>query len=53
MAKTKKDWSNDRQGAYEHIFMKQVPDHVKSQANSGSEYNRPYNKTKRSKGIDK
>lgn len=49
MAKKNKDWSQDRAGAFAHVFLNQVPDHVRDPMNTGKNYKRPYNKTKRSK----
>tara|TARA_B100000700_G_C14975030_1_gene823404 strand:- start:1197 stop:1352 length:156 start_codon:yes stop_codon:yes gene_type:complete len=51
MAKKGKDWSKDRKGAFDHVFLSQYPEHAKSQLNSGSKYVRGYNKTRRAKGL--
>ena len=52
MAKQGKDWSKDRAGAYEYVFLTHRPPHAKEKLNSGKDYKRPYNKTRRAKGLD-
>lgn len=52
MAKQDKDWSKDRAGAYAHVFLEQRPPHAREKINSGADYKRPYNKTRRAKGLE-